>query len=131
MAVDQLLPDSRTGTPVLESLGGRLQGGADHIQRPARILLRCNGFCHHAEQLVLPAEEHLALVGEMAEERPLRQAGAFSDLRHRRLVEAAFGVQRQGRLLEATLSIRLPAAHGGNTTGMTAAVISITVDDSY
>nr|WP_308129471.1 hypothetical protein [Actinoplanes polyasparticus] len=56
-------------------------------------------------------EEDLALVGEVAEERALGEAGTFGDLGHRRLVEASLGVQVHGRLAEAGLRVRLPATH--------------------
>ena len=57
------------------------------------------------------AEQHLALVGEVPEERPLGQPGALGDLSDGRLVEAALAVQLHRRLLEPPARVWLPAHH--------------------
>ena len=61
----------------------------------------------------LVGEQHLALVGEVAEERALGEVGARGDLRRRRLVIAALGeqVERGGR--QAFTGVGFPA---GDTT---------------
>jgi hypothetical protein len=61
--------------------------------------------------LHLAGEHDLALVGEVAVERPLGQPGALRDLRHRRLVEAAIAVELEGRLSKAAACVGLPAGH--------------------
>jgi hypothetical protein len=60
------------------------------------------------------AEQHLALVGEVAEERPLRQAGPLGDLGDRGALVAALDVQLQGGLLEAPSCVRLPSCDTGD-----------------
>ena len=62
-------------------------------------------------QRVLAAEQHFALVGEVAEERPLGQSRALGDLGDGRLVESAFGVELERRLLQATARVGLPPTH--------------------
>ena len=64
-------------------------------------------------------EQDLALVGEVPEERPLREPRPLGDLRHRGLLEPALAVELQRRLLEPAARVRLPSAHA-----------SIIVDDS-
>jgi len=46
-----------------------------------------------------------------SEERSLRQARPLGDLRDRRPVEPALGVELKGRLLQAAARVRLPPAH--------------------
>ena len=64
-------------------------------------------------------EQDLALVGEVPEERSLRQTRPPGDLRHRGLVEPALDVELQGGLLKPAARVRLPTDHA-----------SIIVDDS-
>ena len=74
------------------------------------------------EQLlqVAPArEQHLALVGEVPEERSLREPGPLGDLRDRGLLEASLAVERERCLGEPAAAVRFPASH-----------LPIVVDDS-
>ena len=63
-------------------------------------------------ELVLAGEEHLALVGEVAEERPLGQPGGRGDLRHRGAVEPLLGESLEGGGLQPLARARLPPHHG-------------------
>lgn len=62
------------------------------------------------EQL-LPVEERLALVGEVAEERALGQADGLGDLRRRRLFEPAGGEQLERGPLQPLRGSRFPTHH--------------------
>ena len=66
---------------------------------------------HQLHERILPPEQHLAFVGEVPEERSLRQTRPLGDLRNRRLVEPALRVELQGRLLQAAARVGLPPAH--------------------
>ena len=66
------------------------------------------------EMRKLPVYELSA--SEVAVERPLREAGALGDLRHRGLVEAVLAVELEGRLPEAAACVGLPAAHGSDSS---------------
>ena len=56
-------------------------------------------------------EQHLALVGEVPEERSLGQPGPLGDLGDRGLLEPALAVELQRRLLEPAARVWLPSAH--------------------
>ncbi len=66
---------------------------------------------HQLHERVLPPEQHLPFIGVVPEERSLRQARPLGDLRDRRPVEPALGVELKGRLLQAAARVRLPPAH--------------------
>ena len=77
------------------------------------------------EQLLQRArarEQHLALVGEVPEERPLREPRPLGDLRDRGLLEPALAVELHRRLLE-------PAAASGSQRAMRPIVSLMTVAD--
>ena len=59
---------------------------------------------------LVAGEEHLALVGEVAEERPGRQAGPRGDLGHRRRGEALLGEQLERRALQPAARVRVHRA---------------------
>ena len=63
------------------------------------------------DKRILAPEKHLPLIGEIPEERPLRQTRPLCDLRDRGLVEPALGVELQGRLLQSAARVGLPPAH--------------------
>lgn len=68
---------------VLGELGAAVsQGGDDDVDRGqvVRCLLDCGN--HTGLESVGAGKEHLALVGQVAEEGPLGQAGALGDLGH-------------------------------------------------
>jgi hypothetical protein len=60
-------------------------------------------------EVVGAEEEHLALVGEVAEEGPLGHAGALGDLGDGGAVVPALAEQREPGRGEAALRVRLPA----------------------
>jgi len=88
-----------------------MQPRADRFDRRQRLrcvgdrsdeqLLQCNGS----------VEQHLALVGEVPEERALGQSGAPSDLRDRGVVVPALAVQRHRCLGEPSTGVGLPTNH--------------------
>ena len=56
-------------------------------------------------------EQHLALVGKVAEERSLGKPRPLGDLLDRDLLESALAIEVERRLLEAAARIRLPSTH--------------------
>jgi hypothetical protein len=93
--------ESRTAT---EPLGDRRQGGE----------LRTSPLDAGDDRVLqsgAAAEQHLALVGEVAKERPLGDAGAFSDRGDCRLLVAELGEQRERRLFGSSAAIGLPSNH--------------------
>ena len=62
-------------------------------------------------QRARPNEQHLALVGEVPEERPLGEAGPLGDVRHRRLLEPALAVELHGRPSKPPACVWLPSDH--------------------
>ncbi len=103
---------------------GGLKGRGDRVDRRCGIRRAGDGAHVDLAQHVLTPEQHLALVGEVPEERPLGEAGPFSYLRCRRLLKPAFLVQVQRCLLKSALGIGFPSAHTFKETFMT--VIDIT-----
>jgi len=73
-----------------------------------------------APELVAALEEHLALVGEVAEERALGEPGAGGDLGHGGLLVAPLGVELERRLLQTPGGIWFPTTHARDATAMTA-----------
>src|SRR5262249_50547946 len=94
--------EERTNT--LEGAGYRLQrwNGGRRIGKRAHQCL--------AHRRLAP-EQDLALVGEVAEERALRQTGARRYLRHRGLVEPALAVERERGALKSAAAVWLPSTH--------------------
>jgi hypothetical protein len=76
---------------------------------------RGRGLADLADQQVLQRaaarEQDLALIGEMPEERSLRQPGPLRDLGHGRGLEPPLEVQLHGRRCQASLRIGLPSTH--------------------
>ena len=74
------------------------------------------GVAHALEEealeLVLAGEQHLALVGEVAEERPLGDASGRGDPRDGGAVEPVLGEQGEGGGLQPLASAGLPPHHG-------------------
>ena len=64
------------------------------------------------KELILPVEQHLALVAEVPEEGALGQANRLRDLGGRYLLEPASGEQFERRRLQALSRTRLPTHHG-------------------
>ena len=65
-------------------------------------------------------EEHLALVGEVAEERALGESGARGDVGHGGLLVAALGVELERGLLQAPGGVWFPTTHARDARAMTA-----------
>ena len=65
-------------------------------------------------QGLLAVEEHLTLVGEVAEERALGEADGLGDLGGRRLFVATGGEQFEGGVLEPLARSRLLPDHGSS-----------------
>ena len=90
----------------LEARGDRLEGR----QGRGRA-----GDGAHEEVLqvlgTLGREQHLAFVGEVAEERALRDARPLGDLRDGGAVEPALAVEREGRPLKPATTVSLPSTH--------------------
>src|SRR5487761_838002 len=98
-------------TALLEQGAGRLKGRAYRGDRRGGLW----GVGQSADQEVLQfasaREQHLALVGEVAEESPLGQSRPGRDLRYRGLVETALDIELERCPLESAARVRLPATH--------------------
>src|SRR5258708_2926406 len=103
-----------------EHWGSGLQGCGDCIERRGGSRRSFDGTHVDSAQHVLTPEQHLALIGEVAEECPLGETSPFSDLRHRRLLKPAFLVQVQSCLLQSAPGLAFPSAHTFNPSFMTA-----------
>jgi len=77
---------------LLEPDGGRVKRRADHAQSRGRRRGGLDGGHHLLLKQLRAPEQHLALVREIAEERPLGKPRAFRDLRDRCLVIPALAV---------------------------------------
>jgi hypothetical protein len=98
-------PDGRSG-------GRRRVGGAGRAgQRAAEALLQ------QREQRRVLVEEDLLLVGEVAEERALGDAGGSGDLPDRRPVVAVLGEEPERGVAQPLPGPLLPARHGGRVGG--------------
>src|SRR4051812_22358343 len=96
---------------LLEQGAGRLEGCDYRVDRRCRVRRVDKGAHEEVLQLARAPEQHLALVGEVPEERPLRQSGPGADLRHRGLFEPALRVESEGGLLEPTACVWFPSPH--------------------
>jgi hypothetical protein len=85
---------------LFEQRGECGQAHADRLERGRGVGRTGDGVDEQAFHFLGAAEEHFTLVGEVAEEGSLGESGSLRDLRHRGLLEAAIGVERQRRLLE-------------------------------
>jgi hypothetical protein len=110
--VDHGLPGAGVVAALIREGGRRgLQRGGDDLDRGG--VRRCG--VHAGEEplheQVLPVEEDLALVVEVAEEGALGQADGLRDLRGGRLLEPAGGEQFERGLLQPCRRPRLPTRH--------------------
>jgi hypothetical protein len=94
----------------------RVQRGGDDLDRGC--VRRCGVYSvdERVEELLLPVEQHLALVAEMPEEGALGQADGFRNLRGGHLLEPASREQLEGRCLKALSCTWLPAHHGAESS---------------
>src|SRR5207248_7007092 len=108
---DDGLPLAGVLAALLEERGGGVESGGHRLDR-GRCVRRVR---HRTDELLLErartAEQDLALVDEVPEERSLGQARSLGDLRHRGVVESVLGVERESRLLETATRIRFPSSH--------------------
>ena len=88
-----------------------LRGGVDRRQRVGSA-----GDAANEQFLKLTGarEQHLALVGEVAEERSLGQSRALGDLRDGGFLEALLGVELDRRLREPAAAVWFPTDHALN-----------------
>ncbi len=109
---DDDVAQARERAPLLaEEVGRREQGGGDRGDR-ARVRGRARERAHHRLLQPLRAvEQHLALVGEMAEERARGQPCALGNGGHGGLFVADLAEQFDGGLAKAARRVRLPATH--------------------
>ena len=112
--VDDGLALPGEGAALVGEEGGRdgSSGPGDHRER---LGVRRRGTMlvdEHPLEHVLAGEEHLALVGEVAEEGPLGEARPARDLGDRGRVEPALGEELKGGGLQALARTGLPAGHG-------------------
>src|SRR5689334_18037377 len=91
---DGLAPTGQVA-PLVEDGAGRVEGGRVRLHRGHRR--GRVGERAHEDAVHLAREDDLALVGEVAVERPLREPGPLGDLRHRGPVEAVLSVELEGR----------------------------------
>ena len=71
-----------------------------------------HGVDHELQQQLRALEQHLALVREVPEERPLRDPGPLGDLRHGGPVVTALDVELHRGALEPAPCVRRPPSHG-------------------
>ena len=91
---------------------GRAQRGGDDLERGGVRRCGVHPVDERLQELLLPVEQHLALVAEVPEEGALGQPDGLRDLRGGRLLEAAGGEQLECRCLQALSRTRLPSHHG-------------------
>ncbi len=100
-----------TFAALLEQGTSGLQGRSDRVDRRGGIRRAGHGVHDELLQCARAPEQDLALVGEVPEERPLREPRPLGDLRHRGLLEPALAVQSEGGLLEPAARVWLPSTH--------------------
>jgi hypothetical protein len=111
---DGLAPSGVFATTV-EHLSDGLQRTAHRVEWRCGVRSVSNVLRHQLHERVLPPEQHLPFIGVVPEERSLRQARPLGDLRDRRPVEPALGVELKGRLLQAAARVRLPPMRVGTS----------------
>jgi len=112
MGRNELLPLAREVPPFLEQRPGRFERRRHGVERSRARRSARDARREELLQALGPREQHLALVGEVAEERALREPRALGDFDHCRLLEPALAEELQGGALQALASVRFPAAHG-------------------
>ncbi len=95
----------------LEQGAGGPQRRGDRVDRRHGIRRIGDGAHEERLQCARAREQNFALVGEVPEERPLREPRPPGDLRHRGLLEPALAVESQGCLLKPAARVWLPSAH--------------------
>jgi hypothetical protein len=110
--VDHGLPHAGVRAPLGgKQRCGRVQRGGDDLERGRAGRCGVHPVDERLEKLLLPVEQHLALVAEVPEEGALGQPDGLRDLRGGHLLEPAGGEQFECRCLQALSRSRLPARH--------------------
>ena len=99
---------------LLEQGAGGFQCRGDRLDRRRGLWRACDGADQELLQHACAREQHLALIGEVPEERPLGEPRPLGDLRHRGLLEPALDVELKRRLLQTATRVRLPPAHASD-----------------
>src|SRR5580692_4501398 len=110
------LPLASIVAPRLEPSRGGFESHGDSSQRSRRIGSAGDSVDEELLQRAGAPEQNLALVGEVAEERALRQAGARGNFGDRGLVVSALAVELEGRLLKSAERIGFPSSHAPHAT---------------
>jgi nucleoside-diphosphate-sugar epimerase len=99
-----------------ERLGRGVERGGDGLQRRGAIGSGGDRVGEGTVKDVLADEQHLAFVGNVAEERALGQPCPLGDLDHGRVLVALLGEQLKCGAHEARPGVRLPAGHAPQST---------------
>jgi hypothetical protein len=114
--VDHGLPRARVRAALVgEKRPRRVQRGGDDLERGRVRRCGVHPVDERLQEVLLPVEQHLALVAEVPEEGALGQPDGLRDLRGGRLLEPARGEQLECRGLQALSRTRLPAHHGAES----------------
>ena len=94
----------------------RVKRGGDDLERGCVRRCGVHPAGERLEELLLPVEQHLALVAEVPEEGALGEPDGLRDLRGGHLLEPAGGEQLQCRCLQALSGTRLPTPHDAESS---------------
>jgi len=114
VAVSSSTPRSRNPRSIASFEFGRrdrLERVGDQQHRAQRSRGVGREPCDQRGEFLIAREEHLALVGEVAEEGACREAGARGDLRDGRRREALLDEQRDRCLLQPIARVWPPSPH--------------------
>ena len=115
--VDDGLPHAGVRAALVgEKRRRRVQRGGDDVERGCVRRRRVHPVGKRLEELLLPVEQHLALVAEVPEEGALGQPDGLRDLRGGHLLEPASGEQLERRCLQALSGTRLPTHHNAESS---------------
>ena len=96
---------------LLEQRAGGFERGGDGVDRRGGVGAPATALTESSCSVARAAEQHLALVGEVPEERALGQPGALGDLGDGGVLEPTLAVERERGLLEPAPAVRLPTRH--------------------
>ena len=105
MRGDEGLASAGVGAARLEAGGGGFEAEDDGVERGEVGRRGGDGADDEGLELLGAREEHLALVGEVAKERALGEAGAGGDVADGGVVVAALVEQLQGGVLQALVRV--------------------------
>ena len=110
---------------LLEQSSSGLEGGGDRVDRRCGIRRAGDGAHQELLQCARAPEQHLALVGEVPEERSLGHPARCGDLGNGGVLEPALAVEGEGGLFEPAPAVRLPTRHAAILVVMTATDILV------